>query len=80
MYLLAKEQLDCMSAWNLIITMMRLHGTKELLYNRKGYVMTFDGFGTEENEVVRSLKKAIDMGKLKMLAWLYRFLTRYTPY
>ena len=42
--------------------------------------MTFDGFGTEENEVVRSLKKAIDMGKLKMLAWLYRLLTRYTPY
>ena len=36
-------------------------------YNRKGYVVTFDGCGPEKNEVVRSLKKAVDMGELKML-------------
>lgn len=36
-------------------------------YSRRGYVVTFDGFGPEENEVVQSLKKAIDMGELKML-------------
>ena len=36
-------------------------------YSRRGYVVTFDGFGPEENEVVQSLKMAIDMGELKML-------------
>ena len=36
-------------------------------YSRRGYVVTFDGFGSEENEVVKSLKKAMDMGELKIL-------------
>ena len=37
-------------------------------YSRRGYIVTFDGFGPEENEVVQSLKKAIDMGELKILS------------
>ena len=36
-------------------------------YSRRGYVVTFDGFGPEENKVVKSLKKAMDQGKLKIL-------------
>jgi len=30
-------------------------------YSRRGYVLLFDGFGPEENEVVKSLKKAMDI-------------------
>ena len=43
------------------------HKGTVISYDRKEYVVTFDGCGPEENEVVRSLKKAIDMGELKML-------------
>ena len=37
-------------------------------YSRsKGYVVTFDGCGPEENEVIKSLKKAIKKGEMKVL-------------
>ena len=37
-------------------------------YNRsKGYVISFDGCGPEENEVIRSLKKAFEKGEIKLL-------------
>ena len=36
-------------------------------YSRKGYIVSFDGCGPEENEVVKSLKKAMDMGELKII-------------
>ena len=37
-------------------------------YNRsKGYVISFDGCGPEENEVNRSLKKAFEKGEIKLL-------------
>jgi len=36
-------------------------------YSRRGYIVSFDGCGPEDNEVVKSLKKAMDMGELKIL-------------
>ena len=36
-------------------------------YSRRGYIVTFNGFEPEENEVVKSLKKAMDMEELKIL-------------
>jgi len=36
-------------------------------FSRKGYIVSFDGFGPEENEVVKSLKKVIEVGELKIL-------------
>ena len=42
-------------------------GTVIISYSRKGYIVSFDGCGLEENEVVKSLKKAMDMGELKII-------------
>ena len=36
-------------------------------YSRKGYVVSFDGCGPEENEVIYSLKQGIDKGEVKLL-------------
>ena len=33
----------------------------------KGYVISFDGCGPEQNEVIRSLKKAYEKGEMKLL-------------
>ena len=51
--------------------MMRvLLGTRVLLYPTQGrdmYIVSLDGCGLEENEVIKSLKKAMDMGELKII-------------
>lgn len=36
-------------------------------FNKKGYLITFDGCGPEENEVIKSLKKSIDKGEVKII-------------
>ena len=36
-------------------------------YSRKGYVISFDGCGPEENEVIYSLKQGIEKGEVKLL-------------
>ena len=36
-------------------------------YSRKGYVITFDGCGPEENEFFRSLKQGVDKGEIRLL-------------
>jgi len=36
-------------------------------YSRKGYVITFDGCGPDENEIFRSLKQGVDKGEIKLL-------------
>jgi len=38
-----------------------------IAHNKKGYLITFDGCGPEENELIKSLKKAIEKGELKLL-------------
>ena len=39
-----------------------------IAYSRnKGYVVNFDGCGPEENETIRSLKRAIEKGEVKLL-------------
>ena len=37
-------------------------------YSRKdGYVISFDGYGPEENEIIRSLRKAAERNEIKLL-------------
>ena len=36
-------------------------------YPRKGYVITYDGCGPKENEILRSLKQGVDKGKIRLL-------------
>ena len=36
-------------------------------YSKQGYLITFDGCGPEENEIIKSLKKAIEKGEVKMI-------------
>ena len=36
-------------------------------YSRNGYVVSFDGCGPEENEMIYSLKQGIDKGEVKLL-------------
>ena len=36
-------------------------------FSKKGYLITFDGCGPEENEVIKSLKKSIEKGELKII-------------
>ena len=36
-------------------------------YSRKGYVITFDRCGPDENEIFRSLKQGVDKGEIKLL-------------
>ena len=36
-------------------------------YSRKGYVITFDGCGPEDNEIFRSLKQGVDKGELRLI-------------
>ena len=36
-------------------------------YLRKGYIITFDGCGPDENELVKSLKQGVEMGEIKLL-------------
>jgi len=38
-----------------------------IAYSRKGYVVTFDGCGPEENETIKSLKQSQSKGELKLL-------------
>jgi len=39
-----------------------------IAYSRnKGYVINFNGFGPEENESIRSLKKAVEKGEVKLI-------------
>ena len=34
-------------------------------YSQNGYVITFDGCGPDENELVKSLKQGIEKGEIK---------------
>ena len=36
-------------------------------YSSRGYVITFDGCGPDENETIRSLKQGVDKGEIKLL-------------
>lgn len=36
-------------------------------YSRKGYIISFDGCGPDENEVVKSTKQGVDKGDIKLL-------------
>jgi len=36
-------------------------------YNRHGYLISFDDCGSEDNEIIKSLKKSIEKGELKIL-------------
>ena len=36
-------------------------------YSRNGYVITFDGCGPDENELVKSLKQGVEKGEIKVL-------------
>ena len=37
-------------------------------YSRKdGYVVSFDGYGPEENETIKSLRKAVEKNEIKLL-------------
>ena len=36
-------------------------------YSRKGYIVTFDGCGPDDNEVVKSLKQGVEKGEIKLL-------------
>ena len=36
-------------------------------YSRKGYVISFDRFGPEENETIHSLKQGIEKGDIKVI-------------
>lgn len=36
-------------------------------YSRQCYVISFDGCGPEHNEIIKSLKCAVEKGELKML-------------
>jgi len=38
-----------------------------IAYNKQGYIVTFDGCGPEDNETIKSLKKAIEKGEVKLL-------------
>jgi len=38
-----------------------------IAYNKQGYIVTFDGCGTEDNETIKPLKKAIEKGEVKLL-------------
>jgi len=37
------------------------------MHNKKGHLVTFDGCGPEENEIIKSLNKAIDKGEVKLI-------------
>ena len=36
-------------------------------YNKQGYLVTFDNCGLEHNEVIKSLKKSLEKGEIKIL-------------
>jgi len=36
-------------------------------YSSRGYVITFDGCGPDENETIKSLKQGVDKGEIKLL-------------
>jgi len=39
-----------------------------ILYNRQvGYVVSFDVYGPEENEIIKSLKKTVETNEIKLL-------------
>ena len=38
-----------------------------IAYNKEGYIVTFDGCGPEDNEVIKFLKKAVEKGEIKLL-------------
>ena len=38
-----------------------------IAYSRRGYVVTFDGCGPEENETIRTLKDSIQKGEIKLI-------------
>ena len=38
-----------------------------IAYSQKGYIVTFDGCGPEENETVKSLKQSLSKGELKLI-------------
>ena len=36
-------------------------------YNKQGYLITFDDCGPEDNEIIKSLKKSVEKGEIKIL-------------
>lgn len=38
-----------------------------IAYNKEGYLVTFDGCGLEDNEVIKSLKKTVEKGEVRLL-------------
>ena len=36
-------------------------------YNKQGYLISFDDCGPEDNEIIKSLKKSIEKGEVKIL-------------
>ena len=38
-----------------------------IAYNKRGHIVSFDGYGPEHNETIKSLRKAIERGEVKLL-------------
>ena len=36
-------------------------------HTRKGYLLTFDGCGPQENETIKSLQQGVEKGEIKLL-------------
>ena len=38
-----------------------------IVYNKRGHTVSFDGYGPEHNETIKSLRKAMERGEVKLL-------------
>ena len=38
-----------------------------IAYNKRGHTVSFDGYGPEHNETIKSLRKAVERGEVKLL-------------
>ena len=36
-------------------------------YNRQGHTVGFDGYGPEHNETIKSLRKAVEKGEVRLI-------------
>ena len=54
----------------MVLMIMLQSGTEEpslLTGNKQGHTVSFDGYGPEHNETIKSLRKAIERGEVKLL-------------
>ena len=36
-------------------------------HSRKGYLVTFDGWGPQENDIIKSIQQGVEKGEIKVL-------------